>query len=101
MNVSDSYMWIFFFSAQLIPMMNPVLCSYLMEFDMENFVYMNITSTVLGLFCLPLMVYVYRNLRSRGVLKVKAECLGFDKLHNSNLGTKWRQFEYSSAQQQG
>ena len=38
---------------------------------MENFVYMNITSTLLGLICLPLVVYVYRNLRSKGVLKDK------------------------------
>ena len=71
MNVSDSYMWVFFFAAQLLPMMNPVLCSFLMEQDMENFVYMNITSTLLGLICLPLVVYVYRNLRSKGVLKDK------------------------------
>ena len=71
MNVSDSYMWVFFFAAQLLPMMNPVLCSFLMEKDMENFVYMNITSTLLGLICLPLVVYTYRYLRSKGVLKDK------------------------------
>ena len=48
-------MWIFFFSAQLLPMFNPVLCSYLMEFDSENFIYMCITVTALGLLFIPCM----------------------------------------------
>ena len=36
-------------------MFNPVLCSYLMEFDSENFVYMCITVTALGLVFIPCM----------------------------------------------
>ena len=68
--MSDSYLWVYFFSAQLMTMMNPVLCSKLMELDTENFVYMNLTTTVLGLLTLPIVIYVYGYLRKKGVLKV-------------------------------
>ena len=57
--MSDSYLWVYFFSAQLMTMMNPVLCSKLMELDMENFVYMNLTTTELGSLTLPIVKYVY------------------------------------------
>lgn len=51
-------------------MLNPVLCSYLMEINMENFVYMAITTTVLGLLCIPAMTYIFEAIRSKGNLKV-------------------------------
>ena len=69
--MSDSYLWVYFFSAQLMTMMNPVLCSKLMEIDTENFVYMNLTTTILGLLTLPVVIRVYSYLRKKGVLKVK------------------------------
>ena len=69
MNMSDSYMWIFSFAGQLLIMFNPVLCSYLMEIDMENFVYMAITTTLLGLLFIPVMTNTFKWIRSRGKLK--------------------------------
>ena len=70
MNMSDSYMWIFSFAGQLLTMLNPVLCSYLMEINMENFVYMAIATTVLGLLSIPSMTFIFESIRSKGNLKV-------------------------------
>ena len=42
----------------LLPMFNPVLCSYLMEKDIEYFIFMNLTSTALALILVPVMAYI-------------------------------------------
>ena len=61
-------MWIFFFAAQLLPMLNPILCSHLMSLNMENFVYMNITTTVLGLAFIPVMKASFNYVKNKGKL---------------------------------
>ena len=70
MNMSDSYMWIFSFAGQLLIMLNPVLCSYLMELNMENFVYMAISCTALGLIFIPIMTKTFNHIRANNDLKV-------------------------------
>ena len=42
----------------LLPMFNPVLCSYLMEKDIEYFIFMNLTTTALALILVPVMAYI-------------------------------------------
>ena len=42
----------------LLPMLNPVLCSYLMEKDIEYFIFMNLTTTALALILVPVMAYI-------------------------------------------
>ena len=42
----------------LLPMFNPVLCSYLMEKDIEYFILMNLTTTALALVLVPIMAYI-------------------------------------------
>ena len=76
-------MWIFFFSAQLIPMFNPVLCSYLMEFDTEIFVYMNIVTTVLGLMFIPILTRSFKWIRAQGKLRWNGEIDSDPKRKNS------------------
>ena len=39
-------------------MFNPVLCSYLMEKDIEYFIFMNLTTTALALILVPFMAYI-------------------------------------------
>ena len=39
-------------------MFNPVLCSYLMEKDIEYFILMNLTTTALALILVPIMAYI-------------------------------------------
>ena len=39
-------------------MFNPVLCSYLMEINMEYFVLMNLSTTALALILVPIMAYI-------------------------------------------
>ena len=39
-------------------MFNPVLCSYLMEKDIEYFIFMNLTTTALALILVPIMAYI-------------------------------------------
>ena len=68
MNVSGSYMWMFFFSAQLAPMFNPIAASSLMGIDMESFVYINVAMCGLGLFCIPAMKLTFQRLRKSGRL---------------------------------
>ena len=42
----------------LLPMFNPVLCSYLMEKDIEYFIFMNLTTTAIALILVPVMAYI-------------------------------------------
>ena len=58
MNVSGYYTWVFFFAKNLLPMFNPVLCSYLMEQDIEYFILMNLATTALALILVPVMAYI-------------------------------------------
>ena len=39
-------------------MFNPVLCSYLMEKDIEYFIFMNLTTTALAFILVPVMAYI-------------------------------------------
>ena len=39
-------------------MFNPVLCSYLMDKDIEYFILMNLTTTALALILVPVMAYI-------------------------------------------
>ena len=58
MNVSGYYTWVFFFAKNLLPMFNPVLCSYLMEQDIEYFILMNLATTALALVLVPVMANI-------------------------------------------
>ena len=46
------------FRKNLLPMFNPVLCSYLMEKDIEYFILMNLATTALALILVPLMAVI-------------------------------------------
>ena len=54
------------FQKNLLPMFNPVLCSYLMEKDIEYFVLMNTATTALALILVPVMAFI--------PLKTSASC---------------------------
>ena len=46
------------FRKNLLPMFNPVLCSYLMEKDIEYFILMNLATTALALILVPVMAFI-------------------------------------------
>ena len=77
-------MWIFSFSAQLLPMFNPVLCSYLMEFDSENFIYLTTTATALTMLSIPCMNRSWKWLENNRNLAWTATRGPSDEIINSN-----------------
>ena len=85
--ILDSHMWIFSFSAQLLPMFNPVLCSYLMEFDTENFVYLTTTATALTMLAIPCMNRSWKWLEDNRTLAWSA------RKEQSDKKTSWEEIE--------
>ena len=82
--ILDSHMWIFSFSAQLLPMFNPVLCSYLMEFDTENFIYLTTTATALTMLAIPCMNRSWKWLEDNRTLAWSARKENSGKKNSSN-----------------
>lgn len=68
MNVSGSYIWFFFFSAQLAPMFNPIAASTLMGINMENFTYINTALCGISILCIPAMKLTFRRIKASGKL---------------------------------
>ena len=82
--ILDSHMWIFSFSAQLLPMFNPVLCSYLMEFDTENFIYLTTTATALTMIAIPCMNRSWKWLEDNRTLAWSARKENSGKKNSTN-----------------